>query len=56
MITSHVLSELDDLVTQIIYMNEGKLYFQKSLIQLQQETGEQKITKAIARVMITENH
>ncbi len=27
LITSHILSELDDLVTQVIYMQEGKLMF-----------------------------
>jgi len=28
-ITSHVLSELDDLITQIVYMHEGKVKFHK---------------------------
>jgi Cu-processing system ATP-binding protein len=55
LITSHVLSELDDLVTEVIYMQEGKLNFQKSLLMLKQETGEQKLAKAIAKVMITSN-
>jgi Cu-processing system ATP-binding protein len=55
LITSHVLSELDDLVTEVIYMQEGKLNFQKSLLMLKQETGEQKLAKAIAKVMITGN-
>ena len=53
LITSHVLSELDDLVTEIIYMQEGRVVFQKSLSRLIQETGEQKLAKAIAKVMIT---
>jgi Cu-processing system ATP-binding protein len=50
-ISSHILSELDDLVTEVIYMQDGKLYFHKSLQTLQEETGEQKLTKAIAKVM-----
>ena len=53
LITSHILSELDDLITEVIYINEGKLYFQKSLLQLQQETGESKIAKAIAKLIST---
>lgn len=53
LITSHVLSELDDLVTEVIYMQEGRLGFQKSISILKQETGEQKLAKAIAKVMIT---
>ena len=31
LITSHILSELDDLVTQVIYMQEGKLCFHKTI-------------------------
>lgn len=51
-ITSHVLSELDDLITQIVYMQEGKLKFQKEIELLKQETGEHKLSKAIAKIML----
>lgn len=52
MITSHVLSELDDLVTQVIYMQEGKLCFHKTITELREDTGEQKLSKAIANIML----
>lgn len=51
LITSHILSELDDLVTQVIYMQEGKIWFHKNIQTLKEETGEEKLSKAIARVM-----
>lgn len=51
LITSHVLSELDELITQVIYMQEGNLLFHKKLSDLQKDTGEQKLAKAIAAVM-----
>ncbi len=51
LITSHVLSELDDIVTQIIYIQDGKLIFHKDIEVLRTETGEQKLSKAIANVM-----
>lgn len=51
LITSHVLSELDDIVSEIIYMQESKLMFHKSLVQLQEDTGEIKLAKAIAHIM-----
>lgn len=51
MITSHVLSELDDLVTQVMYMQEGKLLFHKNIDVLREETGERKLSRAIANVM-----
>lgn len=52
LITSHILSELDDLVTQVIYMQEGKMLFQKNISELRSETGQQKLSKAIASFML----
>ncbi len=52
LLTSHILSDLDDLVTQIIYMQDGKLMFHKSIDLLKAETGEEKLSKAIAAVML----
>lgn len=51
LITSHILSELDDLVTQVIFMQEGKLCFHKKIEDLKLETGCEKLSKAIASVM-----
>ncbi len=53
LITSHVLSELDDLITEVIYMQEGNMKFHTTLSKLKETTGEEKLTKAIAKVMIT---
>ncbi|MFY7651951.1 MAG: ABC transporter ATP-binding protein [Chitinophagaceae bacterium] len=51
LITSHVLSELDDVVTQVIYMQDGQLCFHQSLKNVQAITGETKLAKAIAHIM-----
>ncbi len=51
LITSHVLSDLEELTTHIMYLQEGKMQFLKDLETLQEETGEIKLSKAIARVM-----
>lgn len=53
LITSHILSDLDDLVTRIIYMQDGKLIFHKSIEELRQDTGEERLVKSIAQVMIS---
>lgn len=50
-ITSHILSDLDELTTHIMYLQEGKLEFFKEIDQLREETGELKLGKAIARIM-----
>lgn len=51
LITSHILSDLDDIVTEVIYLQEGRLLFHKSLVQLKEDTGEAKLARAIAQVM-----
>jgi Cu-processing system ATP-binding protein len=51
LITSHILSDLDDIVTEIIYLQEGKLVFHKSLETLKKDTGQDKLSRAIASVM-----
>jgi Cu-processing system ATP-binding protein len=51
LITSHVLSDLDDLVSEVIYFNEGNLIFHKSISELRNATGEEKLSRAIAAVM-----
>jgi len=55
MITSHVLSDLDEIITQVIYMQDGKLKFHKSFEQLKEDTGESQLSKAIAHVMLNPN-
>lgn len=51
LITSHILSELDELITQVIYMQDGRLRFHQSIEGLRQDTGEVKLNKAIASIM-----
>ena len=51
LITSHILSDLDELTTHIMYMQEGKMQFYKDMEALQEETGELRLGKAIARIM-----
>jgi Cu-processing system ATP-binding protein len=51
LITSHILSDLDELTTDVMYLQEGKLIFLKDINTLRSETGEDKLGKAIARVM-----
>lgn len=51
LITSHLLSELDDMITEIIFMQDGKVYFHKTIEDLLQSTDEQKISKAIAKIL-----
>lgn len=51
LITSHNLSELDEIVSQVVYMQEGKIVLNESLEQLKMNTGKLRLTDAIAHVM-----
>ena len=50
-ITSHILSELEDLATHIVFMEEGKLILHHSVEELQQLTGEKSIAKSIMKIL-----
>jgi Cu-processing system ATP-binding protein len=51
LITSHILSDLDELTTHVMYLQEGKKIFLKDIDTLRQETGQDRLGKAIASVM-----
>jgi Cu-processing system ATP-binding protein len=54
-ITSHVLSELDELITDVFYIQEGQLAFHKKLDDLKAETGEEKLSKAIPQILMSQS-
>jgi len=56
LITSHLLSELDDLITQVIFMQDGHIRFHQSVPDLLADTREQKLSKAIAHYLTREAH
>lgn len=51
LITSHILSDLDEIISEVIFLQDGSFRFHKSLEQLKEDTGQQNLVKAIARVM-----
>lgn len=55
LITSHILSELDSIVNQVVYMEEGEIIFNKSLDQLKADTDKTNLSEAIAHIMINKN-
>ena len=46
-----MLSDLEDLTTDVVYMQDGKILFNRSLAALRTETGEEKLGKAVAWMM-----
>jgi Cu-processing system ATP-binding protein len=51
LITSHILSDLEELTTDVLYLQDGKVVLYKSIKELYELTGEGKLSRAIAHVM-----
>ena len=50
-ITSHLLSELDDMVNEIVFINEGKILVHQSVEDLKTETQQTTISDAITNIL-----
>ena len=50
-ITSHLLSELDDIVSEIVFMNEGKVIVHQSVAELMTERKTEKISESIISIL-----
>ena len=50
-ISSHILADLEEITTHVVYLIDGELEFFKSMESLIKETGTQNLSKAIAKIM-----
>jgi Cu-processing system ATP-binding protein len=50
-ISSHILSDLDELTTEMVYIYEGKVQYNNSIESLKEETQEKRLGKAIATMI-----
>jgi len=51
LITSHIMSDLDELTSNVVYLEEGQILFNDTIDLLKEETGEIKLGRAIATIM-----
>lgn len=51
LITSHILNEVDELVDKVMYLLDGNIRFYKTLADLKAETGEQRLGKALTKIL-----
>ena len=51
LITTHIMSFVEELADNIVFLLEGKIYFDGSLPQLLEERGEEKLENAIADIL-----
>ena len=50
-LTSHIMSEVEELADEIIFLLEGQIYFQGAVASLKQNMGELNLERSIARMM-----
>jgi Cu-processing system ATP-binding protein len=51
LITSHLLSELEDIISQIVFMQDGKILFHKDVAQLKTDTQQTTVAKSIVHLL-----
>ncbi|HQQ98771.1 MAG TPA: ABC transporter ATP-binding protein [Cyclobacteriaceae bacterium] len=51
LITSHIMSDLDELCSHVTYLEDGTVRYDNSLFALKEVTGENKLGKAMAAIM-----
>jgi Cu-processing system ATP-binding protein len=51
-LTSHVMSEVEELADSVVYLLDGKVYFEEAVTSLLERTGEPTLERAMARVML----
>jgi Cu-processing system ATP-binding protein len=54
LVTSHILSDLDEIISEVVYLQDGNVLFHKNIDDLMKDTGERRLSKAIARIMSIE--
>lgn len=52
LITSHILNDLDEIATHALFLQQGSLLFFKTIAELKEKSGYQKLGKTIAEIML----
>ncbi|MDH5598723.1 MAG: ABC transporter ATP-binding protein [Cyclobacteriaceae bacterium] len=50
-ITTHIMSLVEDIADEIVFLLEGEIYFRGSVLALKEETGESDLEHAIANIL-----
>ncbi len=51
LLTSHILSDLEEITSDVLYLIDGRLRFYRSMDELMAEHGEEKLGRVIAKIM-----
>jgi Cu-processing system ATP-binding protein len=53
LVTSHILSDLDEIATDVLYLIEGRMRLYRSIAELKAESGESRLDRVVARIART---
>jgi Cu-processing system ATP-binding protein len=56
LLTTHIMGLVEELADEIVFILEGKIYFKGSVQQLRDSYQEERVERAISRMMQTSNH
>ncbi len=56
LLTSHILSDLEDMTTDVIFLIEGRLRFCRPITELREESGGERLGRLMARLMREAQH
>jgi len=55
LVTTHIMSLVDEIADEIVFILDGKIYFKGTVDMLKKETGQTNLEHAIANLMVKEN-
>ena len=55
LITSHIMSFVEEVADEIVFLLDGKIYFKGSIRKLQEQTNQKNLEKAIAAILTETN-
>jgi Cu-processing system ATP-binding protein len=50
LVTSHILSDLDEIATDVLYLIEGRRRLYRPIVELKEESGETRLDRVVARI------
>ncbi|ELR70760.1 copper-transport ATP-binding protein NosF [Fulvivirga imtechensis AK7] len=56
LLTTHIMELVEELADEIVFLLEGKIFFRGTLQDMQEMTGEAKLERSIARILLRNNH
>ncbi|RPD98714.1 ABC transporter ATP-binding protein [Aureibaculum marinum] len=55
LITSHIMSFVEEMADEIVFLLDGKIYFKGTLVEIKQSTNQKDLEHAIAAILTTTN-